>query len=305
MVSLSAGVAGLFLPVPALAVSPDIVISQVYGGGGNTSATYTNDFVELYNRGATAVDVTGWSVQYASAAGSTWQITPLTGLIQPGGYYLVQEAQGAGGTTPLPAPDASDTIAMSATSGKVALVTNQTPLTCCDRLRFRRRSARLRRLRRRRRRSRAAAAPMLSNITAALRDDAGDADTDNNSTDFSAGAPNPRNSVALPETADLAVTKNDAPDPVTAGQNLVYTVTVANNGPDDAQTVTLTDTLPTGTTFVSAVYPGGWMVTTPPVGSGGTVTATRPTLAVGDATFTITVNVGTGRRPARSPTRQP
>src|SRR5262249_10309639 len=42
-----------------------VVISQVYGGGGNTGATLTNDFVELFNRGQTAVNVTGWSVQYA------------------------------------------------------------------------------------------------------------------------------------------------------------------------------------------------------------------------------------------------
>ena len=84
---------------PAGAVSPDVVISQVYGGGGNSGATYTNDFVELANRGASAVDLTGWSVQYASAAGTSWQVTPLSGSIQPGGHYLVQEAAGTGGDT--------------------------------------------------------------------------------------------------------------------------------------------------------------------------------------------------------------
>ena len=35
----------------ARAISPDIVISQVYGGGGNSGATLTNDFIELFNRG--------------------------------------------------------------------------------------------------------------------------------------------------------------------------------------------------------------------------------------------------------------
>ena len=78
------------------AMSSDIVISQVYGGGGNSGATYKNDFVELYNRGAAAVSVDGWTIQYASSAGSTWQKTTLSGLIQPGRYYLVQEAAGAG-----------------------------------------------------------------------------------------------------------------------------------------------------------------------------------------------------------------
>ena len=90
----------------ANAVSPDIVISQVYGGGGNSGATYTNDFIELFNRSASPVSLAGWSVQYASSVGTTWQVTALSGTVQPGQYYLVQEAQGSGGTTPLPPPDA-------------------------------------------------------------------------------------------------------------------------------------------------------------------------------------------------------
>jgi hypothetical protein len=116
----------------AAGISADIVISQVYGGGGNTgapAATYRNDFIELFNRGSLAVNVTGWSVQYASSAGSTWQVTTLTGWIRPGRYYLVQEAQGAGGTTNLPTPHAAGTIAMSATAGKVALSNVSTQLT--------------------------------------------------------------------------------------------------------------------------------------------------------------------------------
>ena len=84
---------------PAQALSTDIVISQVYGGGGNSGSTYTNDYIELFNRGTSSVDITGWSVQYASSTGSTWAKTDLTGTVQPGQYYLVQEAAGAGGTT--------------------------------------------------------------------------------------------------------------------------------------------------------------------------------------------------------------
>src|SRR5207344_2805630 len=105
----------------AEAVSSTVVISQVYGGGGNAGATYTHDFIEIFNRGSAAVDVTGWTVQYASSAGTTWATTALSGSIPAGGYYLIQEAQGAGGTIPLPAPDAIGTIAMNATSAKVAL----------------------------------------------------------------------------------------------------------------------------------------------------------------------------------------
>src|SRR5207253_2123617 len=84
-----------------------MVISQVYGGGGNTGATYRNDFIEIFNRSIVTVDLTGWSVQYSSATGtSNWSMTQLcaTGpcLLAPGKYFLVQEAAGTGGTTDLP-----------------------------------------------------------------------------------------------------------------------------------------------------------------------------------------------------------
>ncbi|GGG92532.1 lamin tail domain-containing protein [Pedobacter zeae] len=100
-----------------------VVISEVYGGGGNSGATYKNDFIELYNPGNTAVDLTGWSVQYTSAAGTAWNNpTALTGSIPAKGFYLIQEAQGAGGTLNLPTPDAIGTLALSGTAGKVLLV---------------------------------------------------------------------------------------------------------------------------------------------------------------------------------------
>src|SRR5947209_8976105 len=90
---------------PVAAASTSIVISQVYGGGGNSGATMKNDFIELYNTGAVAVDVSGWSVQYAAAAGTSWQKTSLLGSIAPGRFYLVQAAVGAGGSVNLPVPD--------------------------------------------------------------------------------------------------------------------------------------------------------------------------------------------------------
>ncbi|MDD5370755.1 MAG: lamin tail domain-containing protein, partial [Anaerolineaceae bacterium] len=173
---------------PVQAASTTIVISQVYGGGGNGGATYKNDFIELYNLGATAVDVTGWTVQYASKTGTSWQKTDLTGTIEPGKYYLVQEAQGTGGTVELPTPNAIGTIPMSATEGKVALVNNSTALTgACptgviDFVGFGAANC-----------SETSPTPALSNTTAALRKDGGATDTDNNSADFTVGAPNPRN----------------------------------------------------------------------------------------------------------------
>lgn len=57
-----------------LAVSPTVVISQVYGGAGCGTAgcsTYKNDYIELFNRSASPVSLNGWSVQYAAATGTT------------------------------------------------------------------------------------------------------------------------------------------------------------------------------------------------------------------------------------------
>ena len=82
--------AALLAAPAAKSASPDIVLSQVYAGGGNSGATFTHDFVELFNRGAATIDVGGWTIQYASASGTTWQATALSGSIQPGRYYLVQ-----------------------------------------------------------------------------------------------------------------------------------------------------------------------------------------------------------------------
>jgi len=113
-------------PPPALS---DVVISQIYGGGGNSGAFYKNDYVELYNRGTAAADLTGWSVQYASAAGTSWTANAISGSIEPGKYYLIQLGAGTGGTADLPAPDASGTLALGASSGKIILSNSPTALT--------------------------------------------------------------------------------------------------------------------------------------------------------------------------------
>lgn len=104
------------------AFSQNVVISEVYGGGGNTGAIYKNDFIELYNPTNSPVSLAGWSVQYAAAAGTTWAVTNLTGTIAAKSYYLIQEVAGTGGTVNLPTPDVVGTIAMAGTAGKVALV---------------------------------------------------------------------------------------------------------------------------------------------------------------------------------------
>lgn len=192
----------MLLPFKAQAVvSEDVVISQVYGGGGNNGATYTNDFIELFNRGNAPVSVNGWSVQYASAAGTSWQVTTLTNItLQPGQYYLVQEAAGAGGSQPLPTPDATGAINMSGTAGKVALVTNQTALTCggsataCNGIAAIKDFVGFGTTATTYEGTGPTAAP--SNTTAVFRNGNGCTDTDNNNSDFATAAPAPRNTAS-------------------------------------------------------------------------------------------------------------
>jgi uncharacterized protein len=199
--------------------SPNLVISQVYGGGGNSGAPLTNDYIELFNRGSSPVDLTGYSLQYTSATGTgllgsaTNLLTELPAtILSPGHYFLVQESGGTTGAA-LPTPDLVDAtpINMSATGGKVALATGTTSLGCngnptpCS----------------------AAAlarivdfvgydgasfwegfptgtpAPTLTNATAAFRLNGGCTDTDSNGADFTAGAPTPRNSFSAPQFCDV------------------------------------------------------------------------------------------------------
>lgn len=111
--------------------SAGVVVNEVYGGGGNSGATLTHDFIELANRGSEAVDLTGWSVQYHSrSATGSWQVTPLSGQIEPGQFFLISQAKGNGGTEALPDPDVTGGIPMSGTAGTVALVNSDTALTC-------------------------------------------------------------------------------------------------------------------------------------------------------------------------------
>ena len=172
----------------------EVKISQVYGGGGNASTTFTHDFIELFNPGPTTVNLAGWSVQYQSAGGTgAWQVTPLSGSIAPGGYYLIQEATGGGGTTPLPTPDATGAIAMAAGAGKVALTSTTTPFTgscptcAIDLVGYGSTASCF---------EGAGPTGTLSNTTAALRKRGGCFDSDNNNIDFSVSSPTPRNTAS-------------------------------------------------------------------------------------------------------------
>lgn len=125
----------LLLAFSSVSFSQSLVISQVYGAGGNSGAVYTSDFVELFNPTGSPVNVNEWSIQYNSATSTTttWQKTILPNVtILPGHYFLIQESTGTGGTIPLPTADVVGSIAMSGTAGKVVLVsdTNNIAIAC-------------------------------------------------------------------------------------------------------------------------------------------------------------------------------
>jgi uncharacterized protein len=217
----------LLLLTPARA---GLVISQVYGGGGNAGATYTNDFIELFNAGPIALSLNGLSVQYASATGTglfgagTNTRTELPNVfLLPWHYFLIEEDSNAAVGIPLPTPDLIDgtPINMSATAGKVALVDGTSSLGCnggaasstpCN-------AAQLLRILDLVGYGTGAAtgadffegsgaAPTLTNTTADFRRLGGLQDTNDNSVDFSRAAPIPRNTASpanVPEPATLAL----------------------------------------------------------------------------------------------------
>lgn len=235
------GLLGLSASMGARAGTGDVVISQVYGGGGNSGATYDTDFVELFNSGSSAVDISGWSVQYASSSGSGWgNETTIIGsgaTLQPGQYYLVAGASGTNGTA-LPTPDASGGSNLSGTHGKLALVSDSVALigdcptggsivdfvgygddpNCFE-----------------------GSGPTgnipSGNTSAALRDDAGCTDSDDNAADFSVATPAPRNTTSATNVCSggssitLSVAAVELAEGNAAISTFAFTVTLSQPAP--------------------------------------------------------------------------
>ncbi|SEE47929.1 hypothetical protein SAMN05216489_06780 [Streptomyces sp. 3213] len=293
---VSVGAAGAFaftaLPAAHATPSASAVITEVYGGGGNSGATLTRDFVELGNAGSTAYDLSGYSVQYlpgSPSAGSTWQVTALTGAIAPGARYLVGEGTGSGGTTALPTTDAGGSIAMSATTGTIALVSGTTALTC--------KTA-----------ADCAADTRIVDLTgygtAVVREGSGPAtgasntasvaradslaDTDDNAADFTAGTPSPVNSAGqTPGSGDGG--GGDGGSPTDPGTVRVHDIQGTTRlSPYAGQTVTRVPGIVTGVRSSGSL--GYWIQDPTPDTDPRTSEAvfvytgsTKPTVAVGDS----------------------
>ncbi len=175
-----------------------VVISQIYGGGGNVGATYQNDFIEIYNRGTNDQNLNNWSIQYTSKNGSSWTTIALTNTtLSPGQYYLVKlYSNGVNGNI-LPTEDISNTsLNIAATDGKIALCNTTVPLTTAgftgstptgnsiiDFVGYGTADSY----------EGTGKAPSPSNTTSITRNSGGCTDTNVNSADFVTGSPTPRN----------------------------------------------------------------------------------------------------------------
>lgn len=240
--------AALLAPAAAQASPSGVVISQVYGGGGNSGAVYKQDFIELFNAGPASVAIGGWSVQYASATGTSWALTaiPAGVTLQPGQYYLLRQAGGTGGTTDVPGDLLNGTLAMSGTTGKVALVRNTTALNGASPTAFEdliawgptATGA-----------EGGAPAALLTNTTAHARAASGCTDTDRNAADFAAGAPLPRNTRsplnACGGVLNAPIVPNCPDQVAVAGAASSFTVS-ATDADSRVTAATLVGNLPTG-----------------------------------------------------------
>lgn len=214
----------------SVSASAQVVISQVYGAGGNNGATYAHDFVELFNRGTSAVTLTGHTLQYAATSGtfnaSNIQTLPSI-TIQPGKYFLIQQGSGGTNGVALPTPDLIPTVAenfvilnIAAANGKIALVNGTTGIsgptdaTVVDFVGFGTANAF----------EGSGAVAALSSTTSASRNNNGCTDTNNNASDFTVGPIAPRNSATAANVCSLGVKENNIaglkvyPNPVTNGK---------------------------------------------------------------------------------------
>ena len=232
------------------AFAADVVISQMYGAGGNAGATLRYDYVELFNRSSSAVAVGGWTIQYASAAGTSWGKAELPAgtSIDPGKYFLVKLASS---NTAVGADVAADffsaAVNMSGTSGKVALVNNNTSLSGAqpagasiqDVVGYGTANF-----------FETAAAPAMSATTSLLRANGGCTDANNNATDFSAAAPAFR-SAASPANA----CGGPAPQPIVPVCPASATLTYGAGG-SIGLTASDADGIVNGAVITSAAVPG-------------------------------------------------
>lgn len=246
--------------------STTLVISQIYGGGGNTGATYNADFVELHNISNASVSLAGFSIQYGAATVTTaWSgVYALPSVAVPaGGYYLIQMSAAGTSGAALPSPNTTATtpINMSGNAGRVALVNGTTALVGCpaatayiDLVGF---GATVTCF------EGAGAAPAQVSTTADFRKNNSCLETNNNSTDFEVLNVLPRNS------STTAFICGGAPAPTLSASTLAPFGNVCINTTAGPNSFTLTAANLTAANITAGALAGYTYSTT----SGGTYTS--------------------------------
>lgn len=111
------------------AQSKTIVISEVYGGGGTIISSYKNDYIQLFNFSSSPVDLSGYTLQIAPAAGSSWSVVNLSGII-PANHWFLLKGKGSGSSgADLPVADFTGDFDITTESGKIALVSSGSALS--------------------------------------------------------------------------------------------------------------------------------------------------------------------------------
>ena len=298
----------------ANASSSGVVISAIYTRGGSTGATYTNKFVEIFNAGTSSVDITGWTVRYASPTGLSWSGTTVSGSfsLQAGQRYLFQwNSNGASGIA-LPTPDASSGTASGGPGGKIGLFSSTAVCAVADptgctgfvdyigygtATNFE---------------GTVGPAPAVTEMAA--RKNGGCTDSDNNGVNFELVAANPRNSASTlapcVSAPALVLTSAESADPILTSQTVTYTFNSRNTGsavtdalltvdftgsasvtPDTGCTMSDADTMTCALgALTSTVVPKTAVVT--PSGAGtvtanGTLSATSATNATSGQSTTV------------------
>lgn len=209
-----------------------LIISQVYGGGGNSGAVYTHDFIELYNPTDSEIDLSNYSLQYVSEKGTgAYAVAVLKGKIGSKAFYTFQAASGAGNGIALPKVDDTITLSLGGSGGKVALVEGATAIvgnipnaitsvnypTVVDFVGYGSAASQF---------EGTGPAATLSNSTAAKRIDE-TVDNNDNKTEFVVAKPEPRSGVQAPPTVCETPMASLPAGPVLPGTVVNFTTTTS------------------------------------------------------------------------------
>ena len=200
IVALAAGTVSVVAPTASAATDgSNVVINEVYGGGGNQRAAFDKDFVELYNPTDQPIDVTGWTIEQRSTGDNVGNTHTLTGVVPAKSTFLITSKPGSNGNA---ITGADDTTAKFNFSGKGAIAVlldangNEVDLVGWGGA------------------SRAEGAPAggTTNGTSIQRITLG-VDTDNNAADFTVATPTPSGSGQTPVDPAPEDPKDPAPQP--------------------------------------------------------------------------------------------